>query len=222
MRTLALLALLLVAALATSGFREGARSPNDSAIVVIGVGTSHPSGVNSLFSDVPAIELRWAPIDMRRLAVDHSRPPLILRREYCNPLALDRADCPAGDRQTLYAAYEAPAGIYMLRSITVTNSDLIDGRRATTDFFYPPDHLVFRNTLPQAMADPDVPKLLLAPGGIYYAGNMIIDFDGHAPRISAVERDEEAAIDVVREQLGSDLTLQFLETALSFVPGVES
>lgn len=222
MRSLVVLMALAGCLIVTSGFREGAKSPNDAAVVIMGIGTAHPSGVNSLFSDVPAIEIRWVPIDMRRLTIDRSRPPLIMRREYCNPLALDREDCPAADRQVLYSAFEAPAGIYMLRSITVTNSDLLDSLRVTTEYFYPPDHLVFRDTLPEAMADPAVPKLLLAPGGLYYAGNLIVDFDRQAPRIASVERDEDAAIDVVREELGGDVTLQFLDIALSFVRGVES
>lgn len=222
MRKPVLLILLCTSLLLTSGFRQGATSPDDTAVVVMGIGTAHASGVSGLFSDVPVIEVRWSPIDMRRLEIDRQRPPLIMRRVYCNPLALDRRDCPAKDREVLYSAFEAPAGLYMLRSITVAHSDLIDGAKATTEFFYPPDHLVFRNTLPDALADPAVPKLLLAPGGLYYAGNLIVDFDGKPPAIGEMRRDDDAAIDVVREQIGGDLTLQFLETALSFVRGVES
>jgi hypothetical protein len=194
-----------------------------TAIVVIGVGTAHPSGVSTLFSNIPVIEMVWVPINMRRLEIDRNRPPLVVRREYCNPLALARASCPAGDQQIQYNAYEVPAGVYALLSITVSDSDLIDGDTASTDYFYPPDHLVFRSTLIPAMEDKAVPKLLLAPGGAYYIGNFIIDFDGKAPTIRRVHRDDPAAADVVREKGGADLPMSFLETAVIFFRGgVES
>lgn len=194
-----------------------------TAIVVIGVGTAHPSGVSTLFSNIPVIEMVWVPIDMRRLEVDRRRESLIVRREYCNPLALARASCPAADRQIQYSVYEVPAGVYALMSVTVSDSDLIQGDTASTDLFYPPDHLVFRSTLIPAMEDPSVPKLLVAPGGAYYVGNFIVDYDGKAPVIDRVERDDRSAFEVVRERGGEDLPMSYLETAVEFYRGgVES
>lgn len=203
--------------------RATAQEQGASSIVVIGMGTAHPSGVSTLFSNIPVIEMVWVPINMRRLEVDRDRPPLVVRREYCNALALARESCPASDGQTQYSAYEVPAGVYALLSITVMDSDLIAGDTATTDYFYPPDHLVFRSTLVPAMEDPDVPKLLLAPGGAYYIGNFIIDYEGKAPVIKTVKRDDAAAAEVVNEQGGDDLPMSFLETAVIFFRGgVES
>lgn len=217
LRNLGLLVVLMLP------WQSPAQDEAPTAIVVIGVGTAHPSGVSTLFSNIPVIEMVWVPIDMRRLEIDRNREPLVVRREYCNPLALARTSCPAGDRQIQYSAYEAPAGVYALLSITVSDSDLIKGDTATTDLFYPPDHLVFRSTLIQAMESTSVPKLLLAPGGAYYVGNFILDYDGKAPVISRVERDDQSAFRVINEQGGGDLPMSFLETAVEFYRGgVES
>lgn len=196
-----------------------AQDDTPTAIVVIGVGTAHPSGVSTLFSNIPVIEMVWVPIDMSRLAIDRRREPIVVRREYCNPLALARESCPAGDQQIQYSAYEAPAGVYALLSITVSDSDLIQGDTASTDLFYPPDHLVFRSTLIEAMESADVAKLLLAPGGAYYVGNFIIDYDDKAPVISRVERDDPSAFEAVSRQGGGDLPISFLETAIEFYRG---
>lgn len=219
-RLLLLLTILLPAILP---LRALAQDEGATAIVVIGVGTAHQSGVNTLFSNIPTIEMVWVPIDMRRLVVDRSRDPVIVRREYCNPLALARASCPARDRQIQYSVFEVPAGVYALHSITVTDSDLIKGATASTELFYPPDHLVFRSTLIPAMEDPEVPKLIVAPGGAYYVGNFIIDYDDKSPVIARVDRDDAAALEIVSEKGGADLPMSYLETAVEFYRGgVES
>lgn len=199
-----------------SGSVARAQDAPPPAIVIIGIGTAHPSGVSTLFSNIPTIEMTFAPIDIRSIDMDRSRPPFVVRREYCNPLALQRQSCPASDRQTQYSAFEVPAGVYALISITVSDSDLIRGDTATSEFFYPPEHLVFRNTLPAAMEDRAVPKLLLAPGGAYYVGNFIIGYDGRPPGIVRIERDDQAAADVVRTEGGIDLPITFHETSIVF------
>ena len=57
-----------------------------------------------------------------------------------------------------YSAFEVPAGIYMLQWIEVTNSDLVEGDDARIDLFYPPDHLIFRDTLPRALEDAEIKR----------------------------------------------------------------
>ncbi|WP_417517009.1 hypothetical protein [Minwuia sp.] len=217
---LSILTIILFGQMASANAQS--TDPDASAVLIIGVGTAHPSGVSSLFSNVPVIEMLWAPIDIRRVEVDRTTPSLVVRREYCNPLALARASCPARDQQIQYNAYEVPAGVYVLRSITVSDSDLIRGDTATTDYFYPPGHLIFHNTLPAALEMADVPKLLLAPGGVYYAGNFIIDYDGKAPQIDRISRDDKAAAEVMKEQTGSDVPLIHLDPSRSSLKGIES
>ncbi|WP_416899734.1 MAG: hypothetical protein ACMVY4_08525 [Minwuia sp.] len=218
---------LIFAALLLAGrgvvAQQAAGEDGATAIVVIGVETAHPSGVNSIFSDVPTIRLVFTPIDMRTLDIDPRRPPFIVERAYCNPLALDRDDCPAGEGQTHYAAYQVPAGVYMLQSISVANSGLIDADEAVSDLFYPPGHLVFRSTVTKALQSEAVPKLLLAPGGIYYSGNFVVDFDGRPPGIAGIRREDARAAEVVREETGIDLPMIYLDTSVAILrDGIES